>query len=467
MIKNLASRLQKLVNCYVSDEKQILKFYSVDSSFYKKNPKVVVFPKHASQISKIIKFASRENIPIVARGGSTGLVGSALTNGIILDMKHFNRIRVFNNHIAVGSGVSKGQTDQVLLKHRKFLGPNPSVGPYCTIGGMISTNASGTKSLKYGSVIDNLLSIRIIDGQGRLIDLPSNSNISRKINSLLDENIVFPDVTKNSCGYRLDKIKDGESHKIIAGSESTLGIILEAKLKIYDIPRKRELFVIGVDSLESASELVPYILPLNPAALELIDDSIMKFIPFNFDKRIHCLLLVEFDSMVSKSTKKLQSIIPKSWIIYETVKADHIARWWAYRDAALYYTLKNIPKNHLIPHIIEDATIPVQNLQFLIPILRKLVKEYKSRFVTYGHIGNGNIHIRLISSNHIHVNNLAKEFFSFVIAMGGSISGEHGDGIARTKYVKMQYSKDVYSKFIRLKQIFDPKSILNPKNIIS
>ena len=193
----------------------------------------------------------------------------------------------------------------------------------------------------------------------------------------------------------------------------------------------------------------------------------MKFIPFNFDKRIHCLLLVEFDSMVSKSTKKLQSIIPKSWIIYETVKADHIARWWAYRDAALYYTLKNIPKNHLIPHIIEDATIPVQNLQFLIPILRKLVKEYKSRFVTYGHIGNGNIHIRLISSNHIHVNNLAKEFFSFVIAMGGSISGEHGDGIARTKYVKMQYSKDVYSKFIRLKQIFDPKSILNPKNIIS
>ena len=163
MIKNLASRLQKLVNCYVSDEKQILRFYSVDSSFYKKNPKVVVFPKHASQISKIIKFASRENIPIVARGGSTGLVGSALTNGIILDMKHFNRIRVFNNHIAVGSGVSKGQTDQVLLKHRKFLGPNPSVGPYCTIGGMISTNASGTKSLKYGSVIDNLLSIRIID----------------------------------------------------------------------------------------------------------------------------------------------------------------------------------------------------------------------------------------------------------------------------------------------------------------
>ena len=141
---------------------------------------------------------------------------------------------------------------------------------------MISTNASGTKSLKYGSVIDNLLSIRIIDGQGRLIDLPSNSNISRNIISLLDENIVFPDVTKNSCGYRLDKIKDGESHKIIAGSESTLGIILEAKLKIYNIPRKRELFVIGLDSLESASELVPYILPLNPAALELIDNSIMK-----------------------------------------------------------------------------------------------------------------------------------------------------------------------------------------------
>src|SRR6267143_3893801 len=226
--KEIAVRLGKIVNCKISWDDQTRDFYSVDASSYILKPAVVAFPRNEKDVIMIVRYATKNKISVTARGAGTGLVGSALGKGIILDMMHMNKIKVGPGYVEAGSGVLKGQLDKELEKHGRFLGPDPSVGPFCTVGGMIATNASGSHSLKYGSIIDNLIQVKITRSSGSLVTLPNESLFSRKMFKLLKPEIQlrFPEVSKNSCGYRIDKIKTkSDLQKIIAGSEGTLGII--------------------------------------------------------------------------------------------------------------------------------------------------------------------------------------------------------------------------------------------------
>jgi len=465
--KKLVNSLQNLITGQVTNKKEFLDFYSLDSSTYSKRPRLIVFPNSVDDVKKTITFAKKRKIPICARGGSTGLVGSSLTTGIILDMKNFNKIKLSKNYVTVGAGVSKGELDLILKRNKKFLGPNPSVGAFCKIGGMIANNSSGSRSLKYGSVIDNLLEVVLVDGNGTKIILPKNKSISNKIVKISNgTNQLYPHVTKNSAGYRLDVVTEKNSQKIIAGSESTLGIIIRAKLRIFDIPKKRQLTVVGFNKLEDALFTVPYILSLNPSSLEFVDETIIKNIPHTFKKETKCLLMIELDSNVSESQKNLNSLMRKFSIIFTSCKKSDIEKWWSYRDSALFFTLKNIPENLLVPHVIEDTTVPPENLKYLIIFLKKITQKYRLKFVVYGHAGNGNLHIRLISNSKRNLDKLHKEFFSFVVSLDGTISGEHGDGIARTKYLKLQYSPQLLQKFRYIKKQFDPSGIFNPGNII-
>jgi len=465
--KKLVNSLENQISGKVTDEKEFLDFYSFDSSAYSKRPRLIVFPKSTDDVKKTIRFAKKRKIPICARGGSTGLVGSSLTTGIILDMKNFNQIKLSKNHVTVGAGVSKGELDLILKRNKKFLGPNPSVGAFCKLGGMIANNSSGSRSLKYGSIIDNLLEVVLVDGNGNKITLPKNKTISKKITKISNGTAkLYPKVTKNSAGYRLDVVTENNSQKIMAGSESTLGIIVQAKLRIFNIPKKRQLTIVGFNRLEDALYTVPYILRLKPSSLEFVDETVIKNIPHKFNKEIKCLLMIEFDSNVYDSQKNLHLLLHKFSIIFTSSKKPEIEKWWSYRDSALFFTLKNIPKNLLVPHVIEDATVPPENLKYLVTFLKKITKKYSLKFVVYGHAGNGNLHIRLISNSKHNLDKLHKEFFSFVICLDGTISGEHGDGIARTKFLKLQYPLQILQKFQKIKKQFDPSGILNPRNII-
>lgn len=451
----------------VDDE--ILNFYSVDSSFYKIKPKVVVIPKNTSDVIKCVRFAKKHKLSVTARGGGTGLVGSALNNGMILDMKNFDKIKIGRNHVTVQPGVRKGRLDQILSKHKKFFGPNPSVGPYCTVGGMIGTNASGVHSLKYGSTIENLLQVTIVTGDGKMVTLPSKTRLTSPVLRLAKSIGNYPNVSKNSCGYRLDMVTDPSNiHKIIAGSEGTLGIIVSAKLKTYDIPKKKTLLIVGYDSAKTALHDCLNIVQLNPSAVEFIDHYTMKHFKKKFPKNTSCLLFVEFDDIISKSIIQFQKI-SNGKILYTIQKESHILQWWAYRNSALHYSLKNLLAGQTTPHIIEDAAIPIEKLEQLIPITQHLRKKFHARLVMYGHAGNGNLHIRVTipKSDKNLVDRLAREFFHKIIQLGGTITGEHGDGIARTKFVKMQYDTKTYSLFSKLKREFDPDCILNPNKIVT
>jgi FAD/FMN-containing dehydrogenase len=460
--------LQNKIQGQVLYDNEILNYYSVDSSFYKIKPKMVVIPKNITDVIKCVKFAKKRKISITVRGGGTGLVGSALNSGIILDLKNFDKITMGKNHVTVQPGVRKGKLDQVLAKQGKFLGPNPSVGPYCTIGGMIGTNASGVHSLKYGSIIDNLLTVIVVTGQGKLVNLTPKTSLAKSVTAIAKSTVNYPNVSKNSCGYRLDKITSPHNiHKIIAGSEGTLGIVVSAKLQVHTIPKKKTLLVVGYDSPKTALHNCQNIVSLKPSAVEFIDCYTMKNFQKKFPKKTRCLLFVEFDSAIASSMTKFKRV-SGGRILYKIEKNQAISQWWAYRNSALHFSLKNLLAGQTTSHIIEDAALPVDKLEQILPILTDLRKKFRAKFVMYGHAGNGNLHIRVAISKNTQgmVDRLAREFFTKIIHLGGTITGEHGDGIARTKFVRLQYGAKTYSAFSKLKQEFDPDNVLNPGKIV-
>ncbi len=468
-----ASKLQKQLKNNISGEvfwdKEILDYYSVDSSSYQIIPKIVVIPKNEKDVISVVKIAKKYKTPVTARGAGTGLVGNSLNKGIIIDLKKFNNIKIENNYVKVGSGTIKGTLDKALKKSQKFFPPSPSVGPYCSTGGMIGNNSSGSRSLKYGSVIDNIKKITFVDGNGKKITLPQNKKIGIKIFKTAKkiQNNKFPNVTKNSSGYRLDSIKSiKDTHKIIAGSEGTLGIILSAEFKIISIPKKRILYIIGYETENDAAVNCYQILKTSPATIEFIDKSIMQNINHRFDKKIRCLLFVEYDYKIKNIHKKLLKVI--TGIITKTIKNDsEIQRWWKFRDSALYFSSKSIKNKTL--HVIEDATVPVEHLPELFLAINKINQKFHTKSIAYGHAGNGNIHIRLILDQRKlkNIKLIADEYFDRIIKIGGSITGEHGDGLARSEYVRKQYGPINYKIFKELKNMFDPSNILNPGKIIS
>ena len=470
-ISEIRTTLKNSIKGDVSWDKDILRYYSVDSSFYQVIPKIIVIPSSEIDIICTIKIAKKFKISITVRGAGTGLVGSALNNGIVLDLKNFDEIKVYKNHVKIGPGVKKGNIDQILKREKKFSAPNPSIGPYCAMGGIIGNNASGSKALKYGSTIDNLIEVTFINGKGEKITLPKNKQWGKKILKIAKkiDGKKFPQVSKNSSGYRLDSVKSlKDTHKILAGSEGTLGVITSAKMKIHNLPKKRLLFVFGYSSLQNAALDCGNLLKIMPSSLEFIDRPTLKNIKFKFKHNTQCLLFVEFDSdLIAKQNFLLKLCSGK--LERKITNEPEIEKWWKYRDSSLSYSLKSIKIQDRVPHVIEDAVVSVEDLGKLFDLIEKINKKFRTKTIMYGHAGNGNIHVRIISKRTKMkiLDQISKNYFDKIIQMKGSITGEHGDGIARSNYIKNQYGSTNFQAFKDLKKLFDPDNILNPGKITS
>lgn len=471
MKKSQIRQSLKKLNLDVFWNTEILNYYSVDSSAYKIIPTVVVIPKKEQDVISVVKFAYKNKISVTVRGAGTGLVGSALNNGIVMDLKNLNNFKINKDFVNVGVGINKGVLDKLLKSKAKFFPPNPSIGPYCSLGGIIGNNASGSRTLKYGSAIDNVDEITFIDGLGEKITLPKNQKVGKKIIKCAKQIDVnqFPKTSKNSCGYRLDSINSlKDTHKALIGAEGTLGIILSAKIHVEKIPSKRLLFVIEYPSSKIAARDCIKIKNSKPSALEYIDKSTLGNIDFKFGKNVNCLLFVEYDSNIKNSEKKLLKCIAGK-IVKKITREKDVEKWWKYRDLALSYSLKSIKKDTQNIHIIEDAAVPLEKLENLFLIIDKLNGKFHTRAIMYGHAGNGNIHVRLIlnSQKPLILEKISEEYFDQVIHLGGTISGEHGDGIARSRFIRKQYGGENFKIFKELKLLLDPKKILNPGKITS
>lgn len=461
--------------------------YSVDSSNYEIMPELVVFPADAQDVQDVCKYCSSKKLPIGARGSGTGLLGQALTDGAVLDFtKHMNGIvDIGPDHVIVQPGIVKAVLDRDLKKRGKFLPPDPASSNYCSIGGMIANNSSGIHSLGYGNTIDFLLGVGVVyaDGSRGYAEV---GRFDRKFEMLRDLLLPkfdlissgFPKVSKNSCGYRIDSLVQGTEfhpHRLLAASEGTLALVTEAKLRIIDLPEHRCLLVLGFSELLDAVSAVPDILKFSPVALEMIDHTVVMN-----DKPgtgFGCILLVEFAGNRSLAQHQLDSCARKmrsqcSVIEYASDEVSLI-RVWGARKGALNNVMKLTVGSRKPIGLIEDTVVRPEYLPDHVGALVNEYKQHKLDYVMYGHVGDGNVHTRpmvdLQSKTQMNImEGIATRVFRRVAQRGGTITGEHGDGISRLPYIPLVYGNSIMRLFEHVKEIFDRNYILNPgKKLIS
>ena len=498
MVITIADELKRIARGEVLSDDWSRKIYSVDASHYSIKPSVIVYPLDEFDLSDLCQYGYSKNISITARGAGTGLLGQSLNDNIIIDFtKYMNKIlEIESDHVIVQPGLVKGVLDKELEKKGKFFPPDPASSSYCTIGGMIANNSSGIHALGYGSTIDFLDMVNVVYSDGEMASIDdtiinsygkdaSDEKIS-KLHKLLLSHIDlihngYPKVTKNSCGYRLDSVITDKGfcpQKIFAASEGTLGFVTSAKIKIMDIPLYRSVIVFGFKNLLDAMSSVPVILQFTPVALEMLDHTLFSNINTenryqNIDKNVvSCLLFVEFagnnlfdiEQRLSACKDKLSfnSIVLES--VFDISSSKKI---WQARKSALNDTMKLTIGSRKPLGLIEDTVVSPNVLYDYTNFLLQKYNDNNLDYVIYGHAGNGNLHTRpIIDTKSIDeleiLNSIADEVFKKVISYGGSISGEHGDGLGRTKYIEFMYGLPIVAIFEQIKNIFDPKFIMNP-----
>lgn len=480
---NIARDLLCIAKGEVLEDSWSRHIYSVDASHYEIEPAAVVCPADEHDVQRLCEYSSSNKIPITGRGAGTGLLGQSLSYGIVLDFsKHMDRIiDIDNDYVTVQPGVVKGMLDKELKKRNKFLPPDPASSNYCTIGGMIADNSSGIHSLGYGSTISFLEEINVVYADGELgFASPSKyDNKMKKLGELLLPSVhkirnCYPSVSKNSCGYRLDAVvaDNFNPQKVFAASEGTLGVMTSAKLHILDIPAYRSLMVIGFEDLLSAISAVPAILKFSPVALEMLDHTVVG----SDDSNMHgagCLLIIEFagNRSINKVEERMrackQELADRCSVIEYASDEQSITKIWRARKSALNSIMKLTLGSRKPIGLIEDTVVRPDFLVEHAANLLQTYQENKVDYVIYGHVGDGNMHTRPLidtaSTKEIElICNIANKVFAQVIKRGGTISGEHGDGLARTGYIQMMYGKRITSLFSRVKKLFDPSFTMNP-----
>jgi FAD/FMN-containing dehydrogenase len=354
---------------------------------------------------------------------------------------------------------------------------------------MVSNNSSGPHGLGYGSILRYLDHVDIIYSNGEE-GFAENGICDSRLKKILSPLIsihdkltsFYPDVSKNSCGYRLDSLFTPEfkPQNIFAASEGTLSIIDSLRFKILDLPIFRSLFLVYFSDVLSACLYIKKILSTVPVAVELLDHTVMdSSIKLNTLKENGCLLFVEyfyqFQDKISNIHDLLKrNIYPDGKIVEHAHDVVSINNLWHSRKNALNMAIKNTLGDRRQFTIIEDAAVSIDHLYEYVIYLLSLYNKYDLQYVIYGHAGNGNLHTRPIldsrnnfddrlHSKHASIlKNITYKAFKKIFEYRGTITAEHGDGISRTPFIKNVYNNFVYSYFSYLKKSFDPLNLLNP-----
>ncbi|MEX2116224.1 MAG: FAD-binding oxidoreductase [Bacteroidota bacterium] len=483
-------------------DQQTLQQYSSDRCWYKVTPLCVIQPTTADEVSAIAAYCNERGIPLIARGAATGLAGQAIGMGVILDFtKSMNSILFQTNEsVSVQPGLVLGALNAELAKSGRFFPVDPASAAECTLGGMIGTNAAGAHGVRYGATKDHVHSLTLVLSNGEKVVLrhppavdsnvsPFFSHIAGTLTPLLLANISrinsrFPDVRKNSSGYNLkDAVagKDVDFRKLIVGSEGTLAIVVEATLGTTGRPLHRLGALIYFSSYEQATDATLVALELGPSAIEILDHtyvSLVKGFKPSTDRLIldeaKALLYVEFEGNntqdVQQSVEKLIRDVSLSHPlkIMPLATENELRSLWELREEASRVINSGTSTNKA--SFIEDVAVPVKHLPHYITGLGRILKGHGIEFSLYGHAGTGNIHcaafVDLTDLRHFRlIDTVALEVYDLAISLGGTLSGEHGDGFVRTPFLQRLYGPEVFELFRTVKRTFDPNTILNPGKI--
>jgi D-lactate dehydrogenase len=426
--------------------------YGYDNSQRMATPAAVVFPTAHEQVAGLVATCHAHRVPLVARGRGTNTTGATVpvAGGIVASFERMDRVLriVPEDRLAVVEpGVLNGDLQAALAPSRLFWAPDPTSAPYCTIGGNIGCNAGGPRAVKYGATRDNVLALRAVAGTGEAFRCGTPT-------------------TKGSTGYDLVRL--------LVGSEGTLAVVTEATLKLTPLASSRRTLRATWQDVESAAAAVARIMaqPVVPCALEFLDGEALRLAREHGGDAVPvagAMLLIEVDGEPDTLPAAVDAVSRATrgeGLVELAVARDagEVATLWAARKA-LSPALRT-----LSPHKInEDVVVPVSRVPELVAATRALAAEHALPIVTFGHAGNGNLHVNLLprdDAERARAPACLDALFDTVIRLEGTLSGEHGIGLAKRDFLPRALDASALALMRRIKEQFDPEGILNPGKLL-
>jgi glycolate oxidase len=454
MRKGVVEELEKIVGKErLSTRIADLYVYGFDASIHHKTPDVVVRPLTTQEVSEIVKLANRTKTPIVPRGAGTAMCGHAvpLKGGIIIDLTGMNKIkeiRVEDLFCVVEPGVVYDKLNVELAKKGFWFPTTPGSGEACTIGGMVATNASGMRAIKYGATRDYVLGLEVV--------LPTGDIIHTGTRTL-----------KNSSGYQIDRL--------MVGSEGTLGIVTEITLKLAFKPRASAMTLAAFNSLEDAGRCVSNIIarPLMPSAIELMDSVCIKAVNKCMNiglPECEAICMIEVDGhpvAVDDELKIVEEICKQSGAAStEASKDKKRIDYWTYARKAIMPALSRYGEKFVSVALADDMSVPISKIPEAVVAFQKIAANNGVIVGTYGHSADGNLHTKMLveptsEDSWKRGEKAVGEIYDKVLELGGTVTGEHGVSITKAPYMKKERA-DSLSTMKAIKKALDPNNIMNP-----
>ena len=534
-MKQLVEKLGAIFKGELDTSQETKEFYSHDASLFELVPEVVAFPKDAEDLKNVVKFVNHHkkdypDLSITPRSRGTDMSGGAIGQSIVLDVsKHLNKlIKVSKAEATVQPGMMYKDFEVQTLKKGVLLPSYPASRDLASVGGMMSNNSGGEKSLEYGKTDNFVTQLKMVlsDGNEYVVKPLNKQQLVRKMAQQDFEGKLYkktfellekhyeeiqaarPLVSKDSTGYHLWNVWNRETGifdltKLFVGAQGTLGLISEGTVKLVPHRQHSGLLVLFLRDINDLGDLIPAVLKHKPATFESFDDQTLllsiKFMP-SFLKMlgpkrfIHLLfslipdglqllrgipklvLMIEFngnsEDEVRKKIRALHDELRKYRARYEINGFEEAPnelasqKFWVMRRYSFQILRSKVKDKHTAPFI-DDFVVPPAHLAEFLPKLRKIIKKYKLFATIAGHMGDGNFHVIPLMKiedpkERAKLEPCMKEVNNLVIKYGGSVSGEHNDGMIRGPWLEAQYGKKMVKIMDDVKRLYDPKNIFNP-----
>jgi FAD/FMN-containing dehydrogenase len=454
--------------------------YSEGAGIYRILPDAVLIPGTPDELVSFLRQLAPWSL--VPRGAGSGMPGGNVGPDVVVDCSEFRTFTLDpQRRIArVGAGVTWKEVNDAAGAAGLRLPPDPSSGAFATSGGMVSTNAAGPRTVQSGSVRRWIESVDIVDRQGETRTVRRGGGpgpFRPNADALARMTGTFPKTRKNSSGYALDEFaRSGDELDLLIGSEGTLAFITAVEWRLEPLPQEVAGVALGFGDLDDLGDAVPYLLSLNPSAVELLDRTLLSFVQApGLPPDLAGLLLVEFERPTAAAARgavgdAVRGLEGRTRHVQTAVDPKGLAELWSVRRLASP-ALARLPETRRSLQVIEDGCVPVERLAAYIAGVRASAERLGLEITVFGHAGDGHVHVNALPDLtspdwRERLATLYHDVAELLMRLGGTPSGEHGDGRLRAGLLPRIFGREVMSLFADVKRHYDPLGLMNPGVII-